>query len=272
MKITNLSLLILLSVALGACAVKRTEPEANPPASDITAAQTPVSSKQDHTPASDSPPAVVKHATQPTPHAHSDKEPKTVPADKALSWLKNGNTRYLSNKIRKDGQSPADIARLSKGQHPHAIVLSCSDSRVPPEIVFDQKLGEIFVVRTAGEDPDASALASIEYAIEHLHPQLLVVMGHTSCGAVKAAIEVGDKDAGSPALNTLVHNIQPRLGAYQGRMPSSELKDESWQEADGVAKDLMAKSEIIKKSVESGKLKIVTALYQTSNGKVDFSK
>lgn len=256
MKIINLSVLLLLSATLSGCAMERHRPDTETPTAPVVMAPPPAA-----------PTPTVAHTPAPTHAVHPG-----VPAEKSLGWLKNGNSRFLTNKVRKDGQTPADIAKLSKGQHPHAIVLSCSDSRVPPEIVFDQKLGEIFVIRTAGEDPDASAIASIEYAVEHLGPQLLVVMGHSSCGAVKAAIEVGDKDAGSPALNSLVHNIQPRLGAYQSRMPSSEYKEESWAEANGVAKELIQKSEILKKHVENGSLKIVTALYQTGNGKVDFSQ
>src|SRR4051812_34563258 len=83
--------------------------------------------------------------------AYANDPSPSVSADKSLSWLENGNTRYTSHKLRKDGQSSEDVKRLSTGQKPHAIVLSCSDSRVPPEIIFDQKLGELFVVRTAGE-------------------------------------------------------------------------------------------------------------------------
>lgn len=79
----------------------------------------------------------------------------------------------------------SDLKRLSTGQKPHTIVLSCSDSRVPPEVLFDQKLGEIFVIRTAGQAIDSSVLASIEYAVSHLGTNLIVVMGHESCGAVK---------------------------------------------------------------------------------------
>ena len=119
--------------------------------------------------------------------AATDHKPSVAP-DTALKWLMNGNNRFVKTQLRmKEGQKPADIKRLSSGQQPHAIVLSCSDSRVPPELVFDQKLGEIFVVRTAGEALGDNAVGSIEYAVEHLGSRLIVVMGHTSCGAVKAA-------------------------------------------------------------------------------------
>lgn len=198
-----------------------------------------------------------------------------VPPEKALGWLMNGNKRYLNNKLRKDGQSLHDIQTLAKGQHPHTVVLSCSDSRVPPELIFDQKLGEIFVVRTAGESLDQAGIASIEYAISHLGPSLVVVMGHTSCGAVKASLETPENvDAGSPSLNALVKDIKPRL--YSGkntdsRAPASEyLAVESWNNATGVAQDLLQRSEILRKKVEEGKVKVVPALYSIQTGKVDF--
>ena len=98
----------------------------------------------------------------------------------ALKELKAGNQRYLKGDVRKDGQSKDDIARLSKGQAPNSIVLSCSDSRVPPETVFDQKLGEMFTVRSAGETLSPQAIGSIEYAIEKLGTHLVVVLGHTN--------------------------------------------------------------------------------------------
>lgn len=196
-----------------------------------------------------------------------------VPSDKALGWLKNGNSRYLTNKLRKDGQAASDIERLSKGQSPHTMVLSCSDSRVPPEVVFDQKLGEIFVVRTAGQALDNSGIASLEYAASHLGPQLLVVMGHTSCGAVKAALSTLDgSDAGSTALNALVKDIHPRVAKYKGKTQSSGVRAEAWSNVDGVAQDLEKRSELLKDLVSKGKVKIVRALYDLDSGKVEFKE
>lgn len=202
--------------------------------------------------------------------AHSEHVTSVEP-DQALGWLKNGNTRYLKGFLRKDGQSKSDIKKLSSGQTPHSIVLSCSDSRVPPEIVFDQKLGEIFVVRTAGEALGSNALASIEYAIEHLGSRLIVVMGHTSCGAVKAALStMNGEDAGSPNLNELVKDIHPRISSFKGKPQSPSVKDESWANTRGVGADLIKKSKIIEEAVKSGKVKIVTSLYDLNSGQVEF--
>lgn len=204
-----------------------------------------------------------------------------VSPEKALVWMKNGNIRFTMNKMRNDGVTHHDIERLSKGQKPHAIVLSCSDSRVPPELVFDQKLGEIFTVRSAGESPDESQIASIEYAIEHLGSRLIVVLGHTSCGAVKAALETPKgKSAGSKSLDSLIANIQHRF-EHDGRelasttghhTPSVGLHDESFSNVRGVVSDLLIKSEIIKHAVETKKVKIVNGLYRLNDGVVEWSE
>ena len=203
--------------------------------------------------------------------SHHAAEP-AVSAEQALKWLQNGNKRYLSRANRTDGKSQKDRERLGKGQHPHAIVLSCADSRVPPETVFDQALGEVFVVRTAGESLDSSVIASLEYAVEHLGPRLLVVMGHTSCGAVKAALDTPeDKSAGSPSLDKLVGDIRPRIpNRTPAAAPSAGLEIESAANAQGVAADLLKRSEIIRARVEKGDLLIKPALYYLDSGSVKF--
>lgn len=205
-------------------------------------------------------------------HASSHhEEVKGIPADKALKWLVNGNTRYTKGYFRKDGATSKDIKSLTKGQHPHSIVLSCSDSRVPPEIVFDQKLGEIFTVRTAGETLDSSVIASIEYAVSHLGPQLIVVMGHTSCGAVKAAVStINGGDAGSEHLNKLVKDIHPRIELLKRVPASADFLTEAWVNAKGVAADLAKRSKIIDEKIKQGQLKIVPALYHMDSGHVEW--
>lgn len=222
------------------------------------------------------PTATADHAVAPAVTAATEvkksEEPKGIEPDLALKWLKNGNNRFLKGAVRRDGQSQKDIQRLAEGQKPHAIVLSCSDSRVPPEITFDQKLGEIFVVRTAGESLNDNVIGSIEYAVSHLGSRLIVVMGHTSCGAIKAALGTLDgQDAGSPALNALVKDIHPRLQSYKGKTPSPHGHDEAMSNAEGVASDLLARSAIITDAVKNGSVKIVSALYDMDSGKVDFN-
>lgn len=203
------------------------------------------------------------------PAHHSERGP--VSADKALLWMKHGNTRFVHQHLRNDGERPADRARLVSGQKPHTIVLSCSDSRVPPEVVFDQKLGEIFVIRTAGESLDYSAIASIEYAIEHLGSNLILVMGHESCGAVKASLAtLSGADAGSPALNKLVADLHPHLRSFAGAPVSEGAIVEVWANTEGVAKDLVQRSQIVRDALNTGEVKIQTALYHLGSGVVEF--
>ncbi len=213
------------------------------------------------------------HSDQPGSHevSHHATTDSGVEASTAFRWLKNGNVRFMRGTLRNDGQSKQDRQRLVAGQKPHTIVLSCSDSRVPPEVLFDQKLGEIFVVRTAGEALDNTAIASIEYAIEHLGAHLLVVMGHESCGAVKAAFStLSGGDAGSPSLNALVKDIHPRIRKYLGREPSDKLLTESKANAVGVARDLAARSKIVSEKIESNHLQMETAIYHLASGWVEF--
>jgi carbonic anhydrase len=129
-------------------------------------------------------------------------------ADVALQMLKEGNERYLKGKLIQKESYSADRELLEVEQDPYAVILTCSDSRVSPEIFFDQKLGDIFVVRNAGNVADTEALGSIEYAIEHLKTKLVVVCGHTHCGAVTAACSGGDF---SPNIRRIIDLINPAL-------------------------------------------------------------
>lgn len=216
------------------------------------------------------------HKSDPSKHhGHSGTPSKSPAPDLVQKWLEHGNKRFVSSAVRNDGRKAADRKKLISGQAPHAIVLSCSDSRVPPETVFDQALGEIFVVRTAGESLDSSVIASIEYAVEHLGPQLIVVMGHTSCGAVKAALTTGlNETAGSAALDQMIAEIRPRIPGGVDRSPSSvsshALEIESAANAQGVASELTKRSEIIRNRVLKGQLKIKPALYYLDSGLVKF--
>lgn len=285
--------ILFLSLVTAACAVKTVNrnPDAAPaaqseeaaPQAPIAAIESPVAEAQAPAVIEHSSPTPVSQAVAPQPEAPmtaikkiATKHPakNAVPWEKSLGWLKNGNTRFVKMSLRKDGQSKKDIQRLAKGQAPHAIVLSCSDSQAPAEIVFDQKLGEIFVVRNAGNVADTASIASIEYAVEQLGTQLLVVMGHTSCGAVKTALNTLDgSDAGTPALNALVHDIHPRISQFHGRHPASaHIEKESWANTNGVARDLLERSALLREKVASGELKIQPALYHLENGKVDFAQ
>lgn len=222
-------------------------------------------------PKTNPPPAAQTTRAEAQPTPHQEETLKGVDPSVSLRWLKNGNIRFVKNRLRKDGQSLADVKRLAAGQTPHTVIVSCSDSRVPPEILFDQKLGEIFVVRTAGETLDPTSVASVEYAVEHLGARSVLVMGHTRCGAIKAACGTLDgSSAGSDNLNKLVDDIHPRLAAFKNKTFSKDFADESWANALGVSEDLIKRSNILAEKVHSHQLQISTALYNIETGLVSF--
>jgi len=215
------------------------------------------------------PPAAAHAASA----GHSAHGAAGVDPDKAWQWLKNGNTRFVKGNLRRDGQNNQARQANVAGQHPHAILVSCSDSRVPPELVFDQKIGELFVVRSAGQSLDDSGIASIEYAVEHLGPRLIVVMGHESCGAVKAALDTMEsKKAGSPSLDHLVANLHPHFSTLAKGPRSNGLVIEGKANVKGVAKDLVTRSAIVRDALEHGKIKIVTGLYRLGSGQVEWDE
>ncbi len=210
-------------------------------------------------------------ATKDSHAANHHPAPKTPDAQTAWTYLKNGNNRYLKKHYRKDGKTSEDRKRLAKGQAPHTIVLSCSDSRVPPEHIFDQALGELFVIRVAGEALDSSVVASIEYAVAHLGTQLLVVMGHESCGAVKAAATAqAGVSTGSADLDKLVADIKPRLTRFPSSSSTKNYIEESKVNASSVAQDLLNRSAIIRDKVKAGQLTIKPALYYLETGAVEW--
>ncbi len=127
-------------------------------------------------------------------------------SDEALQKLMNGNKNYVENKLTNAAKSDSKTRELlATSQKPYAIILTCSDSRVPPEIIFDQGLGEFFVVRVAGNIPDPVVLGSIEYAAEHFGSPLILVLGHERCGAVTATVDAKGKSTGSPNIDAIVN-------------------------------------------------------------------
>lgn len=129
-------------------------------------------------------------------------------AEVAIELLKEGNRRYVSGNLSNKTSFSKDREVLNKGQKPFAVIICCSDSRVAPEIFFDQKLGDLFVIRNAGNVIDTTALGSIEYAVEHLHSPLVVVCGHSKCGAVTAAYQGGHLPAN---IKSITDRIQPAI-------------------------------------------------------------
>jgi carbonic anhydrase len=196
-----------------------------------------------------------------------------ITADEALGKLLDGNKRYLESKMNACGDTTATAReKLAKGQKPYAIILSCSDSRVPPEIIFDKSLGEIFVVRVAGNVPDPIVLGSIEYAAEHLGSPLVMVLGHERCGAVKATVDANGKGEGN--IGAIVKAIAPALNkAKKDKNCDQKDKDKLVEcvvdaNVKMVAQNLTKQSKIIRELVHEGKVKIVAAKYDLDDGKV----
>ncbi|WP_422358738.1 carbonic anhydrase [Reichenbachiella sp.] len=183
----------------------------------------------------------------------------------ALQRLKDGNGRFTSAKRDTPVPDAAEIKRHTDGQSPYAIILSCADSRVAPELAFDTGIGEVFVLRVAGNVANTSTIASIEYAVANLGTKLIVVMGHQSCGAVGAAVAGGDN---GPNLNKLVSYIQP---AVEKLGKDADVADIIKENANVSASTLTSQSDIISNAVASDGVKIVTAYYNLDTGKVDFA-
>ncbi len=183
--------------------------------------------------------------------------------DQVLSRLKEGNERFVSDKLDGKLQNSDRRKELTSGQDPYAIILSCADSRVIPEFAFDAGLGELFVCRVAGNVANSSSIASIEYAVAHIGTSVIVVLGHESCGAVTAAVGGGDNGYN---LNHLLAHVAPALAASK---EDASVNDIVKKNAELTATELKNRSAIIRDAVEGGKLKIVPAYYHLGSGEVE---
>lgn len=177
-------------------------------------------------------------------------------SDKALDLLRSGNARFVSGALTPKDNYATLREQLSTGQHPFAVVLCCSDSRVSPEIIFDQKLGDLFVIRNAGNIVDEEVLGSIEYAVEHLETPLVVVMGHAACGAVTATCQGGDMPG---HILDLAKRIKPSINS------GCCIDDNARRHAKRMAQ-LIEEDEI----VHHVGAKVVAAFYDLQGGKVEW--
>jgi carbonic anhydrase len=179
----------------------------------------------------------------------------------ALARLKAGNARFVANPVSKGKPTAARRAETAQSQHPFAIVVGCADSRTPPELVFDQNLGDLFVVRTAGNLVDDHGLGSIEYAVDHLGTRLIVVLGHQRCGAVRAAM---NSPTAPGHVNSLVRDIQPAVIAAKAE------KGDALTNAVKANARLMA--EKVRKQADLGEhkseVRIVSGYYDLDSGVV----
>jgi carbonic anhydrase len=190
-----------------------------------------------------------------------------ISPSEALSELKSGNERYVSGKLNHPRRDADRRAEVAKSQHPFAIVLGCADSRVSPEVLFDQGLGDLFVVRVAGNVLDEHVLGSIEYAVEHFGSGLIVVLGHEHCGAVKAAKDTIEAQAKAPPhIDSLVRAIQPVIEAN----PGANLDEMVKANIRYVAKTLRTTGPLLKQKSEAGEISVVGAYYELGTGKIVF--
>jgi carbonic anhydrase len=197
--------------------------------------------------------------------AHPD-QPIVATAE-AISRLKEGNGRYTSGNLQHPGQTAERRTELAKSQHPFAIILSCSDSRVPPEIVFDEGLGDLFIVRVAGNVLNDEGLGSIEYAVDILGARLIVVLGHQSCGAVDAAMKtVAAKGKAPGHIQSLVTAIKPVVDAT----PKGDLDTMIKANVKHVVDALRSSTPILKARVDSGDVRVIGGYYALDTGAVAF--
>lgn len=200
-----------------------------------------------------------------------------ISAREALEGLREGNRRFVSGVRSHDtATSQAHRSELAAGQQPFAIILGCSDSRVPPEIVFDQGLGDLFVIRVAGNIAAPTQIGSIEYAAERLGTRLIVVLGHSRCGAVSATLEELQQPAESPSpnLSSIIDCIRPsaeELLATELRHDSDALALQAVRANVRLSADrLRHGSRVLEQMIQSDGLLVVGAEYSIETGAVDF--
>ena len=195
----------------------------------------------------------------------ADHPAPSVSADTALVKLREGNARFATSAVSEGKPTAAKRVETAQAQHPFAIIVGCADSRTALELVFDQNIGDLFVVRTAGNIVDDHGLGSIEYAVEHLGARLIVVLGHKRCGAVSAALA---SDTAPGHVQSLVRDIQPAVKAAKGK-PGDALDNT-------IAENARLVAARIRQDAELGELakdvRIVSAVYDLDTGKIEWAK
>ncbi|MEO5350424.1 MAG: nuclear transport factor 2 family protein [Magnetococcus sp. YQC-3] len=193
-----------------------------------------------------------------------------VTADQALQWLQEGNARFLAGTSERPNLTPERIAEtFNHGQHPFATILSCSDSRVPVEHIFDRGIGDLFIIRVAGNVADTDEIGTSEYGAGHLLTPLIVVLGHSKCGAVTAVVK-GDKVGGS--IPQLVDNIIPaaQRAKEKGLTGEALILDAIRENVYQSIQDLQRHSAELHHLAQEGKVKLVGAIYHIENGSVEW--
>ena len=191
-------------------------------------------------------------------------------ADEALQRLVEGNRRYVADKALHPNQTESRRAEVAQGQHPFAAILGCTDSRVPPEIIFDRGLGDLFVIRSAGQVLDEAVIGTLEFGIVELAIPLLVVLGHSNCGALHATIEALERGAEPEgSVRYLVESIRPAVERAKGQ--SGDLLDNAVRINLELVLNRLRESRVLSEALHKGWLKIVGARYDLNTGVVEFT-
>ena len=214
-----------------------------------------------------SPPAApVNSAEWRAEHYVVDRDSAYADPHVALRKLIGGNRRFVENRSIRPRQDRAALTNTEKGQTPFAVIVGCSDSRVPNEIIFDQGVGDLFIVRTAGQVMAAASYGSIEFASVALGSKLIIVLGHQSCGAVDAAIKRPDVPG---HIVTLVNSIKPAAEKTKG-MAGDPLENAIRQNVIDQVNELRDLEPVLAKKYRSGDILIVGGVYNLGTGKVEF--
>ncbi|MFL5330455.1 MAG: carbonic anhydrase [Gemmataceae bacterium] len=201
--------------------------------------------------------------------------PTPTSADSALAELRAGNSRYASSHRTRSNDTRHDAElrrRLAAGQHPFAAILCCSDSRLCPAFIFDQHPGSIFEIRNAGNVVEDDALASLEYAVEHLHVPFVLVLGHKGCGAIEAVFEAGDRPLHDNLrdLQERMKGIRPRVLASNRKSTPDALNALAKDNAQEQAKTLLKESEPISAAVSRKEVRLMFGMYDMETGEVEY--
>lgn len=192
-----------------------------------------------------------------------------IDGETALQQLMAGNARYVKAEVENPDRDKAARAKVSTSQRPMAIILSCADSRVAPEIFFDAGIGDLFVIRLAGNTLTTEGLASMEYAVAVLKCQLIMVLGHESCGAVQAGISAYEDNASFPgSIDSLLDNIEPAV-AIASAHGNLTLENAIAENVRVTAKHVQLAGPILPRAIAEGNLKVVGGVYHLEDGKVE---
>jgi carbonic anhydrase len=248
-------------------------PGASPHAAPVAVAQAPAApASVAPVPSAPTPTAPVHPAPvpaapprSPAPHSAHPISTERPSPEAALQRLLDGNARYVAGHAEHPNQSVARRVEVASGQSPFAVIVTCSDSRVAPEFYFDQGLGDLFVVRDAGNTLNDHVIGSIEYAVEHLHASIVLVVGHEKCGAVSAAIAGGRAEG---RIGTIIEAIRPAV--KETRNQSGDKTDNAIRgNARRGAQTLAVTDPIISHAVKTGEIKIFAARYDLASGRVE---